>query len=223
MTYCSIDDIKQRMLIESNDTQYDDALNNAANEASELVDIFLKPYEATLPLESPDNQIVAITADFGASIFKRRMLPEEVGIRGPSIIAGGGTDTLTQMDATGWFALALKKMEQYIRNTYVLVRNQITSIHNPEIYADLYRRGLITGQECRDFLNNAVAVYSKRIDDITKTIATNETIVIDKNETVSTYETKRQKSIAFISGGEVITGENNANGYQKDSETNGSA
>jgi len=220
MVYCTINDIKARMLIESTDTQYDSALNNAANEATEIVDMFLKPY-TTVPLVNPTGMIVEITADFGASVFKRRYLPNEVRLRGP-IQVEGGIDSTTQAEAEGWFGLAKSKLEFYIRNNYVLAEN-LASIYNPEIFLDMLRRGIITGKEARAFINNATVLYTNKIDQLTTITIKNDTIIIDKNDTVSTYSTKRQKSWAFISGGEPITGEQNASGYQKDSETNGSA
>jgi len=179
-TYCGIDDIKVRVLIALNDTQYDDALNNAANEATSLVDVFLTPY-ATTPLTNPTGTIVDITADFGASIFKRRMFPQEVELRGPQTLAG--LDTLTQMDATGWFALGLKKLEVYIRNAYVLVKDQMTSVYNPEIYIELFQRGLITGKEARELVTN---------------LSNNSTIYIKRIEEIQEYKTKKQKSFVWV-------------------------
>jgi len=215
MAYCTINDIKARMLIESIDTQYDSALNNAANEATEIINMFLKPY-TTVPLVNPTGMIVEITADFGASVFKRRYLPNEVRLRGPPILEG--VDSTTQAEAEGWFGLAKSKLEFYIRNTYVLAQN-LASIYNPEIFLEMLRRGIITGKEARAFINNATVLYTKKIDQLTVITVKNDTIIIDKNDTVSTYSTKRQKSFGFISGGEPITGEQNPSGYQKDSES----
>jgi hypothetical protein len=210
MVYCDIEDIKVRMLIESTDTQYDDSLNDAANEATNIVDMFLKPYEDTLPLNDVPNQIVEITADLGASVFKRRYFPTEVSLKGPMVLQGG-MDALSQMDASGWFALGKSKLELYIRNYYVLAEN-LASIYNPEVFIELLRRGVITGKEARMFINNATALYSKKVDQLT--IEKTENLTTTKNETVSEYHTKRQKHIAFISGDSDTLDK-----YKKDSET----
>lgn len=219
--YCNITDIKDRMLIDDNDTQYDDALNTAANEASRIVDIFLKPY-ADVPLNSSNitSQISNITADFGASIFKRRMTPDEVQIRGAL-----APDMNAEINAVGWFAQGVRKMEMYIKSYYTLQTDPVNNsggndavytTHNPDIFLTLFERGAITAKEARDYMSRAITIVSQKLDNLTKIITHTE------NKTVTEYTTKRQKSFAFVSGGEVITGNNNNGAYQKDSETNGS-
>ena len=179
--YCNIALLKDRLLIGVNDTQYDDALNNAADEASRLVDIFIKPY-TTVPLTTPDSQIIAITADFGTSIFKRRMLPDEVRMRGTDILQ----PDLGAVDATGWFALALRKIEQYIKNYYVLTQafaENGSTVHNPRLYLQMLKEGIITGKEARQMMNNATIETIKEIQELTKTLITNETITLSKDIT----------------------------------------
>ena len=176
--YCDITLLKDRLLIGVNDTQYDDALNNAVNEASRLVDLFLKPY-TNVPLNDADEQIEAITADFGASIFKRRMLPDEVRMRGTDILQ----PDLGAVDATGWFALALRKIEQYIKNYYVLTQafaENGSTVHNPRLYLQMLKEGIITGKEARQMMDTATIETIKEIQELTKTLITNETITLSK-------------------------------------------
>ena len=196
MGYCDITLLKDRLLIAANDTQYDDALNSAVNEASRLVDLFLKPY-VEVPLNDADEQIEAITADFGASIFKRRMLPDEVRMRGTDILQ----PDVGAVDASGWFALGLRKIEQYIKNYYILTQAFAENgnvVHNPRIYLQLLKQGIITGKEARDMMNKATAELSSEIQELCKIITTDEMVTLTKNETVSEYKTKRQKSFVFV-------------------------
>jgi phage gp36-like protein len=53
-------------------------LTNSANEASRLVDLYLMSKEENLPLAVVPAIIADITADFGASIYKRRYAPSEL-------------------------------------------------------------------------------------------------------------------------------------------------
>ena len=185
--YCDITLLKDRLLIAVNDTQYDDALNNAVNEASRLVDLFLKPY-TNVPLNDADEQIEAITADFGASIFKRRMLPDEVRMRGTDILQ----PDLGAVDATGWFALALRKIEQYIKNYYVLTQAFAENgnvVHNPRIYLQLLKEGIITGKEAREMMNKATAELSTEIQEICRTLTTDEVVTLTKDVTDTLNQT----------------------------------
>jgi len=196
MSYCLKDAVKDRMLIATADTSYDTALDTAITEASRLVDIFLKPY-TTVPLTSPyPDQISAITADFSASIFRRRMMPDDVKVRGTL-----RPDQMGEMDAVGWFAQGIKKIEEYIKSYYTLQVTVIGNIvHNPDIYITLFEKGIITAKEARTFLSTDFAIANKRVDDITKTetITTTQTTHIIEDE----YRTKKQKSFAFIQSDE---------------------
>jgi len=137
------------LLIATDDTSYNDSLSAAICEASRLVDTFLRAY-TTVPLAEDDvtSEISIITADFAASIFKRRMMPEDVTLRGAL-----QPDQINQIDATGWFALGMRKLEQYIKSKYVIQEKPLQdTIYNPEIYIDLFNRGLITAAEVRQFI-----------------------------------------------------------------------
>lgn len=207
--YCSIDLIKDRILDPHSDTQYNADLEAAGTEASRVVDIFLKPY-TTVPLSGtiPDA-VVIITADFAASVFKRRMLPEEVKMQ-PELTP----ENLNQMEATGWFAQGMKKLQEYIRSYYTLAQGfseDGAAVHNPMAYAELVKRGVITAKEARAMLSAANSIVNHIIDEICKTITISE--IKDKVETVSTteqrYDTKKQKSFVFVRS-------NKNGGYEKD-------
>jgi hypothetical protein len=292
--YCDKDMVKDRMLIVLSDTSYNDALDVAIEEASRLVDVFLKPY-TTVPLtdivyedatqtntqsESPvelklsdeitvaktyivqyllggnnvttsygqiyingapvgtlnevvtnfqpfseeiicsagdiiqifgyvsgssgqwcivknfkvtevslNDQIAAITADFAASMFKRRMLPDDVKIRGAL-----QPDMINEIDSSGWFAQGVRKIEQYIKSYYTLAQTVGNTAHNPDIYLNLFKSGIITGKEARAFINTASAIALTKIDTITRT----ETIIRTEDVTKTEYNTKKQKSFSFI-------------------------
>ena len=194
--YCSNAAVKERILILEADNSYDAALDSAILEASRLVDIFLMPY-VTTPLTGNDvtTQIAAITADFGASIFKRRMMPTEMQIRGPM-----EPTQLNEVNASGWFAIAIRKIEMYIRSKYVLATTIGNTAHNPDIYVTLLEKGVITGKEARAFINNATELVLKRTEDITKTLVTvdNETIIKDVTEHIGKYT--KQKKFVFVQG-----------------------
>ena len=181
--YCEKTEVKDRLLINESDTQYDTALDNAISEASRLVDIFLKPY-ITVPLEEIPSQIAHITADFSASIFKRRWTPQEAKIRGTL-----QPDMINDVDGTGWFALGLRKVEQYIKSYYVLAEELGNTAHNPDIFMSLFKQGLITGKEARNFINATSAISNKIIDDITKSLDVTETQVLTKDQTLKLDET----------------------------------
>lgn len=161
--YCSIDLVKDRMLIDTGDSSFDGPLGVAITEASRLVDIFLKPY-VTVPLTTIAAQVEAITADFAASIFKRRMMPAEVGIRGAL-----QPDQINEITAEGWFAQGIKKIEQYIKSFYTLAQTIGNTAHNPDMYITLFERGIITGKEARAFINTESAIASKRIEELCRT------------------------------------------------------
>ena len=191
--YCVKDDVKDRLLITTSDTSYDTALDIAIAEASRTVDIFLKPY-TTVPLEDtvPD-QVAYITADFASSIFKRRLIPQEVKLRGTI-----QPDMINDVDGTGWFAVGLKKLQDYIKSYYILAQEIGNTAHNPDIYVKLFKMGLITGKEARLFINNGSSIANTEIDTIISTKSITESIT--KITRDDTYPTKRQKSFAFIEG-----------------------
>ncbi len=114
--YCSIADVVDRMLVKQNDiANYTFEINYCIIEASRMVDTFLMPY-TTVPISgTPADQIVIFTADFAASIFKRRYVPAELKTRGSL-----QPDMINDVDGSAWFALGLKKMLEYIKNTYGL-------------------------------------------------------------------------------------------------------
>ena len=112
--YCVKNDVKDRLLIALTDTSYDTALDVAIAESSRTIDIFLKPY-VTVPLVSVDTQVEIICADMSASIFKRRLIPQEVKLRGTL-----QPDMINDVDGTGWFAVGLKKLLDYIKSYYSL-------------------------------------------------------------------------------------------------------
>jgi hypothetical protein len=184
--------IKQRLLIQNADTSYDSAINDSIIEASRLVDIFLKPY-VSVPLDTVPDQIAHITADFTCSVFKRRLNPQEVTLRGTL-----QPDMINDIDGTGWFALALRKLEQYIKSYYTLAQSPIgtSSIYNPVIYLDLFQRGLITGKEARQYMASNYSIVTQEIQTLTKTLT--ETITRTATDTEVEYHTKTQHKFTFV-------------------------
>jgi hypothetical protein len=136
------------------------------------------------------------------------MLPDEVKIQGSL-----QPDQMNEMNAQGWFAQGIRKIEQYIKSYYTLAQSPIdisgtppiNQIHNPELYLVLFEKGIITGKEARMYMANAYANAIKRVEEITRTE------VITKTETHRQYATKKQSSFAFISSDEN-------DGYKEDSE-----
>ena len=182
--YCTKDDVMDRLLIKSTDTSYDTALDIAIAEASRTVDIFLKPY-TTVPLVTYDEQISIITSDFAANIFKRRLNPQEVKLRGTM-----QPDLINDVDGTGWFAMGLKKMLDYIKSYYALAEPASTenAMVNPEVYMQLFKNGTITLKEARALMADADSVITKKLNEIS-------TITKTTTDIKDTYHTKRQKSI----------------------------
>lgn len=215
--YCAIADVQDRGLISTSNSNYNTAITNAIIEASRLVDTFLTPY-ITVPLTgtAPDA-IIYITADFAMSIFKRRYTPAEAKVRGPL-----QPDMINDVDGTGWFALGLKKILDYIKSTYGLGSvgtpnsPENTGIMiNPEIYKDLFAKGIITLQEARKFMANAVSAVNEVIN---KMFTTNDTKTISYLETQNIhYPTKAQHSFGFIHGKNNVY--NTLGGYIKDSDS----
>jgi phage gp36-like protein len=181
--YCNINDVKDRLLIDVTDTSYDNALNNAINEASVVCDMFLRAY-TNVPLTSPyPDEVRYACADIAASIFKRRMMPEDVTLRGAL-----QPDQLNQMDATGWFALGIRKLEQFIKSKFGIQDKPLqNTIYNPELYIELFNRGLITIAEVRQFIVNP------------------DVKIVEHKET---YQYSRQKKF------KVIRGKTDSDGYE---------
>jgi hypothetical protein len=206
------DSIKDRMLINTTDNSYGpdgsgtSSLEKAAVEASRLMDIFLKPY-VTVPFTSfpLDAILQMICADFAASIFKRRQYPSEQGMK-PSL----QPDMINDVEGTGWFAVGLKRLQDYIKTVYALGVAMGNTVNNPEIYAELYKNGMITLKEFRTFESNPAAAINR----ITNNKTVNNILNIQSNTELLTrriYITKKQKSFAFISS-------DGNGGYQVDSE-----
>ena len=182
--YCTHDPVKKRLLIETSDATVDTDLDEAIVEACRVVDIFMKPY-ATVPLTgtSLTDQIAIITADFAASIFKRRWIPNEQSTRGNL-----QPDMLNDLDGSGWFAVALRRMQDYIKSFYTLY-TPITAVVNPEIYSDLMKRGVITPLEARALMVNDTLAITNKIDEVmTRTLTETTTKVLTDTVTKNLTE-----------------------------------
>lgn len=176
--YCTSAQVGERLLMETADlTTYATQLSSAITEAMGLVDTFLKPY-TTVPLSVVDTMISAITADFAASIFKRRYIPNEVQMRGTL-----QPDGLNDVDATGYFAMGMSKIERYIKSYYQLAETLGNTVHNPDVYLSLVKQGLITPQEARKFMEAATAIATSKLETLTKTLNLTETQTVTKNLT----------------------------------------
>jgi hypothetical protein len=200
-TYVSLNDIKDRMLIPLDDDQFDDALNAAGLEASRVIDMFLGAY-TTVPLtdNTVPREVAIISADIAASIFKRRMMPEDVELHGSLT-----PDNSDEIVARGWFGQGIQKLEQYIRSHYV-IGTAVTTISNPDVYMNLYNKKLITAKEAREFMTAAAAVVKNVADTLVKSLTNVEahTIVVEKttNDTMVQYHTKKQKSFVWVQSDE---------------------
>jgi hypothetical protein len=135
--YAYVSEIKKRVLGKSTDTSFDSEMQKVAYEASRLIDNVLYYYTANLtntdtrnPIYWQQNtsnvppQITDIANDLGASIFKRRMLPNEVKIRGPQLPLDNQEVVI---DSQGWYALAWSKLQSFIRSNYVKPKMKIVS------------------------------------------------------------------------------------------------
>lgn len=206
------DPIKDRMLINTTDNSYGpngsgtSPLEKAAVEASRLMDLFLKPYVTvpftTFPL---DAILQMICADFAASIFKRRQFPSEQSMK-PSL----QPDMINDVEGTGWFAVGLKRLQDYIKTVYALGVSVPSSVSNPAIYAQLYKDGSITLKELRSYLADPNAAITQRLQEI-KTMNHSLVDLISRDLTESTYEYSKKKSFVFISS-------DSDSGYKVDSE-----
>lgn len=98
MSYGTVDLVKGRLLIAAEDVQYDKSIEEALTEASAYIDLRLGPYEETLPLTEVPDMINEIAADLASGIFKRRHMPQAMDV--------------------GWWGQGLRKLDDYIKNTY---------------------------------------------------------------------------------------------------------
>ena len=221
--YCGLADVVDRMLIKAVDVaNLTTSINYAIVEASRMVDTFLLPYVTTLPFATqPPDQIIIASADFAASVFKRRYAPSEARTRGSL-----QPDMINDVDGSGWFALGLKKIQEFIRDNYAL-KSQVPAtgdtFFNPETFKGLFARGLLTAKEARQYMADTAATIQTKMNEIltqTKTVSLTETDTITKTETLVKgetntltqtdvvsktitelkYPTKKQNSFGFIAG-----------------------
>jgi hypothetical protein len=202
------------MLIKANDVaNYTTEMNYCIVEASRMIDTFLMPYVTTLPYvvsgggKNIPDQIVIAAADFSASIFKRRYVPSEVKMKNLM------PDMINDVDGSGWFALGLKKLIEYIKDNFALTNNPASNnglVFNPEIMKDLYMKGILTLKEARAYMANPNLAIQEVV-----TRLTTETLTRIETQTVTKqmYVTKKQNSVAFIAGANNDE-QTNQGGYQ---------
>ena len=207
--YCAVADLVDRMLVKANDvTNYTAEMNYCIVEASRMVDTFLMPYVTTLPyVENIPDQIVIASADFAASVFKRRYVPSEVKMKNLM------PDMINDVDGSGWFALGLKKLIEYIKDNFALTNNPANDtgmVFNPEIMKDLYIKGILTLKEARSYMANPDLAIQEVVNRLTtESLSRIETQTITR----SMYVTKQQRSISFIAGANNDE-QTNQGGYQ---------
>jgi hypothetical protein len=184
----------------------DTQIQSAAVTASRLVDTFLKPY-VTVPLTGtvPD-QVMDLTADIGASMYKRILYPTEMHLLGKLT-----PDTRSQISmATGWMALGISKLQEYIRSFYTLAQTVGTTLYNQNVFNQLAKDGIITTKEARAFINAANIIVKTEQETLTKTKTETDTLTktevgskigvesLTKLNTVRGYVTKKQNRIGCI-------------------------
>jgi len=212
--YCAVADLVDRMLVKANDvTNYTAEMNYCIVEASRMVDTFLLPYVGTLPYvvtgggKNIPDQIVIASADFAASVFKRRYVPSEVKMKNLM------PDMINDVDGSGWFALGLKKLIEYIKDNFALTNNPANDtgmVFNPEIMKDLYIKGILTLKEARSYMANPDLAIQEVVNRLTtESLSRIETQTITR----SMYVTKQQRSISFIAGANNDE-QTNQGGYQ---------
>ena len=212
--YCAVADLVDRMLVKANDVaNYTPEMTYCIVEASRMVDTFLMPYVTTLPYvvtgvgKNIPDQIVIVSADFAASVFKRRYVPSEVKMKNLM------PDMINDVDGSGWFALGLKKLIEYIKDNFALTNNSPDTnglVFNPEIMKELYAKGIITMKEARAYMANPNQAIQEAINRITT-----ETLTRLESQTITKrmYVTKAQNSFAFIAGANNDE-QTNQGGYQ---------
>lgn len=173
--YCTAAQVKERALIASSDTTYDTRIATCITEAMRMVDIFLTPY-TTVPLSvTIPAQIGIITADFATSIFKSRYFPDEVELRGTTT-----PDGLNQTDSTGWFAIGLRKMNDYIKNVYTLSTTLGSTVYNPDTYLEFVKQGIMTPKAAKTAMSSANSLALQTIETKTETLTKTETDSLTK-------------------------------------------
>lgn len=183
--YATVAQVKERALIALSDTAYDTRIATCISEAMSMVDIFLTPY-VTVPLSTIPAQIGIITADFATSIFKSRYFPDEVELRGTT-----SPDGLNQTDSTGWFAIGLRKMNDYIKNVYTLdTALSGTTIYNPETYIEFVKLGLMTPKDAKAAMSTANSLALQTIETKTETLTKTETITSTETKTKTQTDTQ---------------------------------
>jgi hypothetical protein len=182
--YATVAQVKERALIASSDTAYDTRIATCITEAMRMVDIFLTPY-VDVPLTTIPAQIGIITADFATSIFKSRYFPDEVELRGTT-----SPDGLNQTDSTGWFAIGLRKMNDYIKNVYSLKTPLGTTVYNPETYVEFVKLGLMTPKDAKAAMSAANSLAIQTIETKTETLIKTETITSTETKTKTQTDTQ---------------------------------
>jgi hypothetical protein len=119
-------------------------------------------------------------------------------------------DMINDVEGTGWFAVGLKRLQDYIKTVYALGVSVPSSVSNPAIYAQLYKDGSITLKELRSYLADPNAAITQRLQEI-KTMNHSLVDLISRDLTESTYEYSKKKSFVFISS-------DSDSGYKVDSE-----
>ena len=227
--YCAVADVVDRTLTKTADvSNYTPSMQYAIVEASRTVDIFLQVYEpndlpfnGTLPNGNPANNghknvpdpVVIFTADLAVSVWKRRLNPAEASVRGPL-----QPDFINDIDGSGWFAVFLKKLLEYIKNYYALPiapdsRTSPTGtgyLVNPDYFRTLFMRGIITLKEARAYMSNPNLAIQE--------ILSKQSLTIEKQQSFKSlieqrYPTKLQRAMAFVRG----RWNQNKGGYKVDS------
>jgi hypothetical protein len=122
-------------------------------------------------------------------------------------------DMINDVDGSGWFALGLKKLIEYIKDNFALTNNSPDTNgldFNPEIMKELYAKGIITMKEARAYMANPNQAIQEAINRITT-----ETLTRLESQTITKrmYVTKAQNSFAFIAGANNDE-QTNQGGYQ---------
>ena len=193
MAYGTSSEVKNRLLIKSTDTTFDTAITAAIAEADKVVDMYLTPYEEDLPLSETPDMIGVVANDFAASIFKRRLNPDEVKLRGAL-----QPDMINDVDGSGWFALGLRRLYDYIKIVYALAEEIGNSVYNPDHYMKLFKDGIITLKEARALMKDPTTVINAIVSNITKNINSIEESTEIKQITKTLNITKTQNAFGFV-------------------------
>ena len=131
--YINIQDLKDRLLIETSNTLYDEALLDAILEACNFVTANHCPYVSTLPLANVTSFMKNYTSDLASAIFQRRKEPEK-------------------MDQ-GWWNLGIVKMNLDIQNTYVYGSTLTWNTNSPQDVMSALDKKIINSREARTLLD----------------------------------------------------------------------